>query len=105
MVLQEKEKDEDDDAAAASANANMPTDPLTWSSHFVFSCQIFVFDVCCICVVFLSGDMPKPNFARTCHGLDSDVLLIFNHFAAFRTERTEAWHGCSWDASTLASGM
>ena len=70
-----------------------------------FLARSLFFDVCCICVVFLSGDMPKPNFARTCHGLDSDVLLTVNHFAAFRTERTEAWHGCSWDASTLASGM
>lgn len=49
MVLQEKEKDEDDDAAAASANANMPTDPLTWSSHFFLARSLFV-DLCCIIV-------------------------------------------------------
>ena len=49
LVLQEKEKDEDDDAAAASANANMPTDPLTWSSHFVLARSLFV-DLCCIIV-------------------------------------------------------
>lgn len=49
LVLQDKEKDEDDDAAAASANANMPTDLLTWSSHFFLARSLFV-DLCCIIV-------------------------------------------------------
>lgn len=72
-----------------------PTCPRTRSLGRVI---FFLPDLCLLTfVVFSSVDMRKPNFARTCHDLDSDVLLTFNHFSA-EAKTTEAWHGCSWDA-------
>ena len=53
----------------------------------------FLPDLCLLTfVVLLLVDMRKPNFARTCHDLESDVLLSFNHFSA---EAKKTW-GLAW---------